>query len=60
MYLTENRLCRNETQCSADDHNYMCHICAKGFLDSNCKQAVIDKISNFHKIASNSTFSQTS
>ena len=36
--------------CSADNHNYMPHICAKGFLDSNFNQAVIDKISNFHKI----------
>ena len=21
--------------CAADNHNYMCHICAKGVLDSN-------------------------
>ena len=21
--------------CVTDNHNYMCHMCAKGFLDSN-------------------------
>ena len=31
---TENRLSRHE-MCAADNHNYMCHMCAKGFLDSN-------------------------
>ena len=44
--------------CAAINHNYMCHTCAKEFLDSNL--AVIDKISNFHKIAPNSTYSQKS
>ena len=33
--FTENLLCRNEMWCAADIHNYMGHICAKGFLDSN-------------------------
>ena len=37
--------------CAADNHNNMCHTCAKEFLDSNFNQAVIDKISNFHEIA---------
>ena len=37
--------------CAADNHNNMCHICAKGFSDSNFNSAVIDKISNLHKIA---------
>ena len=32
--LTENQLSRNEMLCAADNHNNMCHICAKGFLDS--------------------------
>ena len=36
--------------CAADNHNYMCHISAKGFLDSNLNEAVIDKISNFQKL----------
>ena len=49
-HLTENRLSRNETWCAADNHNYKCHIRLKAFLDSNFNQAVIDKISNFHKI----------
>ena len=38
---------------AADNHNYMCHIWAKGFLDSNFNQVVIDKISNFQEIAPN-------
>ena len=44
--------------CAADNYKYMCHICAKGFLDSNLNQAVIDKISNFQEIAPNFTYSQ--
>ena len=35
LYLTENQISRNEMWCVADIHNYMCHICAKEFLDSN-------------------------
>ena len=31
----------------------MCHIFAKGFLDSNFYEAVIDNLSIFHKIAPN-------
>ena len=33
--LTENWLSRNEILCAAGNHNYMSHMCAKGFLDSN-------------------------
>ena len=58
LHLTSNRLSRNKTLWVADNYNYMCHICAKGFLNSNFNQAFIDKISNFHKIALYSTFSQ--
>ena len=44
--------------CCASD-NYMCHTCAKEYLNSSFNQAVIDKIlSNFHDIAPNFTFSQ--
>ena len=43
--------------CAADIHNYMCNICAKGFLDLNFNEAVIGKISNFHEIAPNFTYS---
>ena len=37
---------------AANNHNYMCHIhvCAKALSDSSFKEAVIDKISNFHEI----------
>ena len=38
----------------------MCHVCAKGYLDSNFNQAVIAKISIFHEIAPNFTYSQKS
>ena len=58
LYLTENRLGRNKIW--YDNHSYMCHICAKGFLDSNFNEAVIDKISIFHEIAPNFTYSQKS
>ena len=39
--------------CAADNHNHigLCHIFSKGYLDSNFNEAVIDKISNFHEIA---------
>ena len=60
LYLTENRFSINELLCTANNHNYVCHICAKGILDSNLNEAVIDKISNFHEIASNFTYSQKS
>ena len=44
--------------CAADTNNYMCYICAKGFLDSYFTEAVIDKISNFQEIAPDFTYSQ--
>ena len=47
MYLIENRLSRNKMWCTAENHNYMCHICAKEFLDSIFYKGLIDKISNF-------------
>ena len=59
-YLTENWLSRNEIWFPADNHNYMCYICAKGFLDSNFNLAVVDKISNFHEIAAHFAYSQKS
>ena len=34
------------------------NLCTIGFLDSNFNEAVIGKISNFHEIASNFTYSQ--
>ena len=40
--------------CAAENHNCMRHICAKGLLDSK----IIDKISIFHEIASNFTFTK--
>ena len=38
--------------CAADNLKYMSHTTyAKEILDSNFNEAVIDKLSNFHKIA---------
>ena len=45
---------------AADIHNYVCHICAKEFLDSTFNCAVIDKISNFHETVPNFIYSQKS
>ena len=60
LYLTENRLSWNEMCCASDNHYYMCHTCAKEFLNSSFNLEVIDKISNFHDIAPNFPFSQIS
>ena len=60
MYLTENRFVWNEICCAPDNHNNICHTCAKEILNSSFNYAVIDKISNFHDIAPNFTFSQIS
>ena len=46
--------------CASDNYNYMCHTRAKEFLNSSFNEAVIDKISNFHDIAPNFTFSHKS
>ena len=50
LYLTENQLSRNEIWYAEDNHIYMCHICAKGILDSNFNEAVIDTKHHFFKI----------
>ena len=60
LYFTENRLSRNEIWCAEDNLSYMYHICAKGFLDLKFNYTVIDKISIFHEIAPNFTYSQKS
>ena len=60
LYLSEDQLSRNEIWCATDKHSYTCHVCAKGFLDSNFNEAVIDKVSNFHEIAPKFTYSQKS
>ena len=35
LYLAENRLSWNEMCCASDNHKYMCHTCAKEFLNSS-------------------------
>ena len=44
--------------CASENHNNMCHICAKENLDLNFILAVIYKISIFNEIAPNFTNSQ--
>ena len=50
-FTVKNAKLGREMWCAADIRNYTCHICAKGFLDLNFNQAVINKISNFHEIS---------
>ena len=47
-------------RCAADNHNYVCSIHPKGFINLNFNSAVIDKISNFNEITPNFTYSQKS
>ena len=43
----------------ANNHSFMCHVCAKGLLASNFNGVIIYKISkNFHEITPNFTYSQ--
>ena len=45
--------------CAEENHSFMYHICAKGFLDSSINKAIIDKISFlFQEIAPYLTYSQ--
>ena len=50
LYLTENRLSENEMCCASDNHNYMCHTCAKELLDLWIKQ-LLTKYQIFTKLA---------
>ena len=44
---------------ASNNHNFMCHICAKGLLASNFNEVIIYKISkNVHEITPNFTYSQ--
>ena len=45
---------------ASDNHNNMCHICAKELLDSNFNETVIYKILIFNEIAPNFTYSRKS
>ena len=49
LNLTENRLSWNEMCCASDNHNYMCHTCAKEFSNLSFNKAVIDKSINFSR-----------
>ena len=60
LYISESRLSGNEMWCEADNHNDMCHICAKELLYSNFNEAVIYKASNFNELAPNFIYSQKS
>ena len=58
LCLTENRLSKNEMCCETNNHNDTCHTCPNGLLDSNFNEVAIDKISIFHEITPNITYSQ--
>ena len=56
QYITDIRFSENNIWCLVN-HNYMCHICAKGYyIDSNFNEAVINKVSTYHEIALNLTY----
>ena len=44
--------------CASDNLNYICHTCAKDFLNSRLQLSSCRQISNFHDIVPNFTFSQ--
>ena len=50
LYLTGNRLSRNEMWCEAGNHNCISHICAKGFLYPNLNYAVMTTCQIFKKL----------
>ena len=56
MYLTENRFSRKEIGVRQIITIACVTLCANEFLDSNFDQAVIDKISIFHEMATNCTY----
>ena len=58
MNLTKNLLIRKEMWCVVDNHNFICHICAKGFVDCNFSY-ISQNISIFREIAPNFTYSET-
>ena len=45
---------------ASDNHNNICHMCAKELLDSNFNLADIYKLSIFNEIAPNFPYSQKS
>ena len=47
---------RNELWCAVGNHNYLCHMCARGFLDSNLIKSLLTK-HQFHEIGPNLKYS---
>ena len=61
LYLTENWLERNEIWFAEDNHSFMCHICAKRYLNSILIiSSYYWQNINFNEIAPNFTFWQKS
>ena len=51
MYLTENRLSRNEMWCAVDNHNYICATYVqKDFRTSNLMKRLLRKYHFFTKL----------
>ena len=49
LNLTEKLFSIKEMWCVVDNHNYICHISAKGFFESNFKQ-LLKKYQLFTKL----------
>ena len=61
LYLTENWLSRKEMWYAVDNHNCMCQIIyVKWFSIQILDKRLLTKISIFHEIAQNFTYSQKS
>ena len=50
LYLTENRLSRNEMWCASDNDNNMCHICAKNFWIQTLSKELFPKYQFLRKL----------
>ena len=50
LYLTENRLSSNKMCCTSDNHNYMCHTCAKESLIRTSIKQLSTKYQIFTKL----------
>ena len=50
LYSTQKRLGRDDIYCVEDNHSQVCRMCAKGLLDSNFDETVIEKYNFFKKL----------
>ena len=50
LYSTENQLSWNEMCCAADNHNHICHTCAKHFFYIRISKQLLTKYKIFKKL----------